>query len=139
MLGAKELIGSFKEKGIVTILASGSIEPVLEHYKRLLNIDYIIGSRPQIEDGIIQGISENDYSHSDFKLFETKKILKRLSIKACETLAIGDSPGDKSRFMFAGRSIAINPKGDISKFSDHVIFGDLRHAIPIINKILETN
>jgi phosphoserine phosphatase len=136
MPGARELLKFFRDNGIISILASGSILPVLEHYQKVLDLDYVIGSRPRIRDGIIEGISEEDYPHPDFKLYETKKILEALNIDASETVAIGDSPGDKSRFGFAATSIAINPKGGIEAFADHVITDDLSNAIPIVKGLL---
>ncbi|HSX09405.1 MAG TPA: HAD family phosphatase [Candidatus Saccharimonadales bacterium] len=135
MPGAHELLAYLHENGIISILASGSILPVLQHYQKILRIDYIIGSRPQIKDNIIQGISEDDYPHADFKLYETKKMLEALNIDASETIAIGDSPGDKSRFEFSGKSIAINPKGEVEKYADYVIKDSLLEAISIIEKI----
>jgi phosphoserine phosphatase len=135
MPGARELLKFFRDNGIITILASGSILTVVEHYQKVLSIDYAIGSRPRIRDGVIEGISEEDYPHPDFKLFETKKILEALNIDASQTVAIGDSPGDKSRFEFAGASIAINPKGGIEEFASHVITEDLGKAIPIIKQL----
>jgi HAD superfamily phosphoserine phosphatase-like hydrolase len=136
MPGARELLEFFRNNGIISILASGSILPVVEHYQKVLNIDYVIGSRPRIRDGVIEGISEDDYPDPDFKLFETKKILEALNIDPSEIVAIGDLPGDKSRFAFAATSIAINPKGGIEDIVDHVIRDDLRKAVPIINDLL---
>lgn len=132
MSGAHELLEFFRDNGIISILASGSILPVVEHYQKVLDLDYVIGSRPRIRDGVIQGISEEDYPDPDFKLFETKKILEALKIDPSETVAIGDSPGDRSRFEFAATSIAINPKGGIEALADHVITDDLSKAIPIV-------
>ena len=136
MPGAHELLEFFRNNGIISILASGSILPVVEYYQKILNIDYVIGSRPRVRDGIIEGIAEEDYPHPDFKLFETKKILEALNIDQAETVAIGDSPGDKSRFEFAATSIAINPKGGIEAFAGHIITDDLNKAIPIVKRLL---
>jgi phosphoserine phosphatase len=137
MPGARELTKFFRDYGIISILASGSILPVVEHYQKVLDLDYVIGSRPRIKDGVIKGISEEDYSDPDFKLFETRKILEALGINPSEAVAIGDSPGDRSRFEFAGTSIAINPKGGIEAFADHVITDDLSKAIPIVKALLK--
>jgi phosphoserine phosphatase len=133
MPGAQQLMDYFRSHNIVTILASGSIPPVLEHYQQILGIDHVIGSPVRIVDDVIDGIDESDYSDPDFKLHASKRILKELGITAAETVAIGDSPGDKSRFLFAGHCIAINPKGDIERYADHTIHDDLSLAIPIID------
>jgi phosphoserine phosphatase len=137
MPGARRLIDYLHNNGIVTILASGNILPVLEYYQREvgLRLDYIVGSRPRIQDGVLEGISAEDYSDPDFKLFESRKILEALDISAAQTLAIGDSPGDQSRFEFAARSIAINPKQGIERYADYVIKNDLIQAIPIIEQL----
>jgi phosphoserine phosphatase len=132
MPGTYKLLRFFRDNRIVSILASANILPILQYFQKKLQVDYVIGSRPKIENGIILGISEADYTHKDFKLYESKLILKSLGIKPSETLAIGDSPGDKSRFLYAGKSIAINPKEGIEQFADHVIGNDLSLVIPII-------
>ena len=69
-------------------------------------------------------------------LYETKKILEALGIDPSETIAVGDSPSDKSRFAFAATSIAVNPKGGIEEFADHVVTDDLRKVIPIVERLL---
>lgn len=132
MLGAKELIAFCKEHHIITIVSSGNILPILNYYKKILQFDYVVGSSPVMADESIVGISEEDYKHSDYKLFESKKILSSLGITADETIAIGDTPGDKSKFLFSKFSIAINPKEEIEKYATQVIRDDLRLAIPII-------
>ena len=50
-------------------------------------------------------------------------------------MAIGDSPADKAIFKFAGRSIAINPKGGTEEFADYIIRDDLSKAINILNTL----
>jgi phosphoserine phosphatase len=135
MPGARELVEYLRINQIKTIVGSGNIVPILKYYQELLGFDYIIGSKPKMDKDTIIGITQDDYPHSDFKLSESVKILQQLGIKPEETLAIGDSPGDKSRFVFSGVSIAINPKEGIDKFATYVIKNDLRKVIDIIEKI----
>lgn len=137
MRGARELLAFLQAQNIVTILASGTILPVLQYYQKMLGINYVIGTQPLIKNGILLGISEADFLDSDFKLFESQIILKNLAINPEESIAIGDSPGDKSRFLFAGKSIAINPKEGIEEFADYVIDSNLASAIPIIKALRE--
>jgi phosphoserine phosphatase len=135
MPGAKELFRYLQTKNIVTIIGSGNIMPILEYYQQVLGFDYIIGSQPHLVNDTITGISESDFPHSDYKLTESQKILENLRILPEETIAIGDTPGDKSRFLFAGYSIAINPKAGIEKFATYTIENDLTQVIPIIEAI----
>jgi len=99
-----------------------------------LNVFPIYSSKPEIEEGIIQGISADSYSGHDFKLQDCIKILERLSIEADEVVAIGDSPADRTIFKYAHTAIAINPCDSIEKEADYVI-EDLSEAIPIIENI----
>lgn len=131
--GAKELFQFLSENKIMSILASGNILPVLEYYKNLLNISYIIGSAPKMIDDSIVEISASDFHGKDFKLNGVKKILLDLHIQDEETIAIGDSPADIQLFEFAGRSIAINPKGGIEKKVKYVV-KDLFEIVEIIKK-----
>ncbi|MDP2788544.1 MAG: haloacid dehalogenase-like hydrolase [bacterium] len=68
MPGAEALIKFLKDNKIITILASGNIPPVLEYYQRLLGIDYIVGSNPNMEGEKILGITESSFSSPKFKL-----------------------------------------------------------------------
>jgi len=131
--GVKELFEFLSENKILSILASGNILPVLEYYKNLLNITYIIGSSPKMISDSIVGISTSDFPGKDFKLVGVKKILTNLNIKKEETIAIGDSPADIQLFEFAEKSIAINPKEGIERKVDFVV-KDMTEVTEIIRK-----
>ena len=134
--GAFELFDFFKRNNIVSIIASGNIMPVLEIYKQKLGADYLIGSKPIVEDGLIVSISENEYSGDNFKKRDLEAILMKLNIAHDSVVAIGDSPADKGIFELCAKSIAINPKEDISDFADYVIENDLSKAIPILKELM---
>jgi len=85
-----------------------------------------------INDSIV-GISVNDFQGKEFKLIGVRKILSDIRIQPEETIAIGDSPADIQLFEFAGKSIAINPKGGIEKKVDFVI-RNLSEVVEIIQK-----
>lgn len=135
MDGAKELLQFLNDQGIVSILNSGNILPVLEYYKRLLGITYLVGTKPKVDGGIIQGISVEDFLGRDFKLLGVKQILGELHIASDDVVAIGDSPADRSIFAFAGKSIAIHPKEGIEKYADYVV-EDLHEARGVIRAFL---
>lgn len=139
MPGARELLKYLNTHNIVSILGSGNILPVLEFYQQKLGITHIIGSNPKIENNFLAGISLEDYSDNDFKLTQSIKLLEQSHISSEEVIAIGDSIGDKSRFQFAYKSIAVNPKDDIKKLAAYVINKDLREIIPIINELNSNN
>src|SRR3989344_5877065 len=111
MPGANELIQFLKGNKIITILASGNILSVLEYYQKLLGIDYIVGSNPDILK---------------------EKIVDPMKLEKENIIAIGDSPADKGMFELSGFSIAFNPKGNIADFADIVIKDDLSRIINIL-------
>lgn len=133
--GATEWIKFLKDNHIIFILYSGNITPILEYYQKLLGITYIVGRETKINNGTIIPVGLDDFPIIKFKLSGIKSILDSLSIKPEETLAIGDSIADIPIFEFAGRSIAINPKGEeIKKIATYIIEEDLTEAINIIRK-----
>ncbi|MBU4069821.1 MAG: HAD-IB family phosphatase [Nanoarchaeota archaeon] len=136
--GAKEFFDFLNSKGIISILNSGNLIPILKYYQKKLGISYIVGTKPKMNGNKILSISEEDFSGSNFKLIDSKVILVRLGIKQENVIAIGDSPADKPLFDFAIKSIAINPKGGIEKNADFQIEKDLSKAIKIIKILSKT-
>ncbi|HEX3082115.1 MAG TPA: HAD-IB family phosphatase [Candidatus Saccharimonadia bacterium] len=136
--GAHELFAFLKARGIISIIASGSIVPLLEVYQAKLGADYIIGSRPIIKDGRLVSISAAEYSGPDYKVRDSSIILKQLGIPASAVVAIGDSPADRGLFEMAAASIAIDPKAGIERDADFTIRGDLSAAIPILERLMQS-
>ncbi len=132
--GAIELFRFARESNIISILHSGNIMPILTQYKKLLGIDYCVGTKPHMSEGKILGISEADIQGKGFKLEGTRAILTALGIDPKDTVAIGDSIADLPMFAFAGVSIAIHPKKGIEKQAEYVV-EDLHEVISIINRL----
>ncbi len=135
MPGAEELLKYIRGHGLISILHSGNIPPVLAYYQQRLGIDYIVGPDCGVENGIIAGVSDQMAPPDGFKLLWVQAKLKELGIAAAETLAIGDSPADIPIFQFAGHAIAINPKNNTAEYAQYTIHDDIAQAIPIIEKI----
>ncbi len=106
--------------------------PVLEIYKKMLSIDYVIGTHPAMDGETIIGITSAEAPQDGFKLTECLQLLTELEISIGETIAIGDSPADKGIILHAGVGIAINPVGGIDAIADHVIGSDLREVIRLL-------
>lgn len=135
MPGAKELIQFLKENKIITILASGNVPAVLEYYQKLLGINYIVGSNPNMKGEKILGITESSFSSLRLKPDGIQAIIAPMNLQKENIIAIGDSPADKGIFEMSGYKIAINPKGDIAQFADVVIENDLSKVIEIIKSL----
>jgi phosphoserine phosphatase len=134
MPGAVQWLGFLKENKIPVILYSGNIEPILEYYQDLLDIDYIVGTKPKMEGDKIVGIGPEDFPEQNWKIEGIDKILQELKISPEDTLAVDDSIAGKVVFEYAGKSIAINPKGGIEKFATYTIENNLLKAIDVVKK-----
>lgn len=132
MTGAIELFEYFRDNGIVTIVASGSIMPILEHYQQILGIDYLVGTSAALDGDVIRGVDSAKPPVDGFKLAGCMSILTALEIPVSRALAIGDSPADAGMLLHAGLSIAINPVGGVERFADHVIHDDLTPVMTIL-------
>ena len=135
MPGARELIQYAKSQGIITLLASGNIEFILQIYQKELGIDHIVGTQPLIENDVIKGVDEHHQPSLNFKAERLQEELTELGIDPHDTIAIGDSRVDRGMFKLAGHSIAINPKEGIENLVDDVIYDDLADAIPIVEQL----
>lgn len=136
--GAKELFQYLHNNGFITVLHSGNITPVLEYYKKILKIDYIVGNKPRFKnDGTIQGIELEDFASRDFKVKGCQEVIKKLSISKENIFAIGDSPADLAVFELAGTCIAINSKGGIDKKAHIVLSNNLFELITILEKKIQ--
>lgn len=133
--GAKRLFDYLRAKDFITVLHSGNIIPVLEYYKNLLGIDYIVGNNPRVANGIIQGIELEDFAGRDFKVIGCEKIIKKLNINKKDIFAIGDSPADLAVFSLAGTKIVINAKEGVDEVADIILKDDLSELIPVLEHI----
>lgn len=133
--GARELIQYCKDTSVITILASGSITPILEVYQNELGIDYIVGPKPVIENDVVTGISESDFpKEGNFKVVGITNILRENNIRNANSVAVGDSRGDLPMFKLANYAIGINPKVNLDEFIDEKVV-NLHQVVEILNKI----
>jgi len=129
MPGAEELFDYLDSKGIITVLNSSNIIPVVEFFQKRLKISHVVGTPVNILEGKVESVDTEHIVSVQGKLDQSLPFLKGISAK--ETAAIGDGPADAAIFGYAGLSIAINPNGGAEKLVDHVI-DDLSKAIAII-------
>lgn len=133
-MNTKNLFKLLKEKGFITVLCSGNIMPILEYYKKELNIDYIFGTNPNITQNIITGIAQDDFNNTNFKVDFCKNIIKKHNILKENIYAIGDSISDVKMLDLAQHKFVINPKSGIEKYADKIII-DFEELINIIEKV----
>lgn len=129
--GSEELMQYLKSKRIITVLVSRNIAPVVEFYRRLLGIDFGLGTEVIVSHELIEGVSHDPIPKSE----AAKAFLDQRGISRKEAVALGDSIGDRKLFSLVGTSIAVNPSGAIADYSTHVIYDDLAESIPIIEAV----
>lgn len=133
--GATELFAFLKQKGFITVLHSGNLIPVLEYYKNLLNIDYVVGNTPRMNGDTIIGIEIEDFASRDFKVDGCRRIIDYIGAEKENIYAIGDSPADRAVFGLAGKRIVINAKGGIEKDANVILQHSLKELIPYLERI----
>ena len=104
--------------------------PVLKYYKKLLGIDYVLGTNPIMKDDKIDYIDESCFDNKEFKFESCKEIIKKLNIDKENIYAIGDSISDIKILSLAKHTFAIAPKSGIEKYANTII---KENMIEIIN------
>lgn len=134
--GAYELFGELKKRGVITVLHSGNLVPVLQYYQKELGIDYVIGNKPRMDKDTILGIELEDFAGNDFKVNGCQDIINKLGVEKKDIIAIGDSPSDHAVFGLANKKIVINAKAGIEKEADIILENSLLELIPYLNEII---
>ena len=134
--GAEELFCELKKRGVITVLHSGNLVPVLKYYQEKLGIDYVVGNTPRMEGDTIKGIELSDFAGRDFKVIGCKEIVEKYGAKKEDIIAIGDSPADLPVFAIAGKKIVINAKNDVDKEADIILDSKLSELLPMLDEII---
>lgn len=130
--GVVELFKTLNDKGYITVVSSGNIEPVLRYYQELLNITYVFGSKPDMDGDKILGISESSFRSHDFKYEACLDVIHQYDGEGKKVYGVGDSAVDISMLSLADVKFAIDPKGGLEKHVDYVIH-DMREIIDYLN------
>lgn len=120
-VGVIELFKFLNEKGYITVLSSGNIEPILKYYQELLNITYIFGSVPNMDGDKIIDIKETNFKGQNFKYESCLGIINKYASQIEKIYGIGDSAVDIQMLSLADIKFGIEPKGGLDKYVDYVI------------------
>ena len=130
--GVVELFKTLNDKGYITIVASGNLEPVLRYYQELLNITYVFGSKPNMDGDKIINISESSFRSHDFKYDACFDVIHQYDDEEKKVYGLGDSAVDISMLSLADVKFAIDPKGGLENHVDYVIH-DVREIIEYLD------
>ena len=130
--GVVELFKTLNDKGYITVVSSGNIEPVLRYYQDLLNITYVFGSKPDMDGDKILGILKSSFRSHDFKYEACLDVIHQYDEEEKKVYGVGDSAVDISMLSLADVKFAIDPKGGLDKHVDYVIH-DMREIIDYLD------
>ena len=130
--GVVELFKILNEKGYITVLSSGNIEPVLKYYQELLNITYIFGSCPNMDGDMIVDISEANFKGHNFKYESCLEVIEKYQESDKKIYGIGDSAVDIQMLSLADVKFAIEPKGGLENHVDYII-SDIKEIIDYLD------
>lgn len=119
--GVVELFKKLNEKGYITVLSSGNIEPVLKYYQELLGITYIFGSTPNMSGDKIVDIQESNFKGHNFKYEACLSVVEQFKNEDIKVYGIGDSAVDIQMLSLADVSFAIDPKGGLDEHVNYVV------------------
>ncbi|MFH1625664.1 MAG: HAD family phosphatase [Pseudomonadota bacterium] len=110
--------------GIKIALISSGLSILANMVKERYNFDYAVANDLLYDNAILTGeVRINVYS--DKKAQWVSRIMSRYGIEREETIAIGDSLGDKELFQTAGFSVAFNPSyTELDSIADVVVHSD---------------
>lgn len=134
--GTGDFFRYLKKNNIYSVVHSGNIEPVLQHFQRQLHFDEYIATKIKIsERGTIVKLDDNI---TCFKENSCKSIISKLNIDKDEIVAIGDSIADVKVFELAGYSIAINAKGSIEDYASYAVKGNMYNVLEVVESLMDS-
>ena len=114
---ARDVIAACKEKGYLSIILSGTMRQIAEHFKNELGADFSYTTSEIIFDdnGDFIGIT-NDKDEGPAKLRIFEKLCSEHGVDPTDTICVGDSRNDLEMFMRTKKAILI---GDYAPLKDH--------------------
>lgn len=116
--GIDELISYLRNKGLKLAMVSSGLSVLSDWVHQKYGFDYSVSNELIHENGILTG-KVRIQVHYDQKAQWVRKILERFEVRPGETIAIGDSLGDKDMLQMAGFSVAFNSScQDLEEIAD---------------------
>jgi len=114
-----DILKKHQREGFVTILISGSLQPVLDQVAERLGFDFAVGTEPEISRGRYTGRIVPPCCSGPGKLAKTEKLLaeKKLRINYEESYAYADSSVDLPILNLVGHPFAVDPDEKLRKIA----------------------
>jgi len=119
--GVHFLCATLKNLGYKLAVLSGGFTPVLEHTKRVLNLDYVFANQLEIQDGIIMGRTIGPIVDASRKRDLLLTIAQAENISLDQVIAVGDGANDLLMLGVAGVGVAFNAKPKVQEASKYLL------------------
>ena len=113
---AVDLIGEHKAAGRAVCIVSSSPEVIVEPLGRMLNVDRVIATRPQVKDGRYTGELEF-YAYGANKAVAMREMAGELDIDLEASFAYSDSITDLPMLEVVGHPVAVNPDRELRRIA----------------------
>ena len=114
---ARKEIELHRSKGAYLVLASSSMNYFCELFAAELNLDHIICSRMEVENGILTGNPVGELCFEKYKMFPMVDFCKNNNFKVEEACFYSDSIDDLPALSAIGKPICINPDKHLKKIA----------------------
>ena len=104
-----------RREGRCLILLSGTLDFLLEHFMRHLNMDSMIGASVEIQDDVFTGRVSGLHPLGEAKAVITRQIAEQYEIDLDKSYGYGNSFSDVSFLHTVGQAIAVNPDSRLTR------------------------
>jgi HAD superfamily hydrolase (TIGR01490 family) len=109
MPGAMKLIEMHKERGDTVILATSSLDLVIEPIAEMLHVRHVLATKLEFRDGVSTGSLEGLPCFGPVKLRMTEEMIAELGGSLDRTTFYSDSHLDEPLLRAVARPVAVNP------------------------------
>lgn len=105
----KEKIISLKKQGCMVVLLSGSLQILVEELKDVIDADYLIGGKLEVQDGLLTGQKKGVHPYGRGKVTALFDEIHPETVDWQNSWALADRYSDLPVFELVGNPVAVNP------------------------------
>jgi len=105
---AIEEIQRLRNEGYLIILVSGTLEPIVDCFKKYCNADIGVGTNLCIKDGLITGEIDGTHSYNQGKVKVIEQLAKKYNIDLSSSTAYANQYSDIKFMRLFGNPVAVN-------------------------------
>jgi HAD superfamily hydrolase (TIGR01490 family) len=106
---AREQIEFHKERGEEVVFLSGTLDIIVENFKKHLEADLIIASSLEVKNGIITGKIDGVHPYGKVKAVLIQNLAEKLGFDLRKSYSYGNHHTDAEVLRIVGNPVAVNP------------------------------